>query len=259
MSHAVLRRPGAPDIAYVAVPGADTALPTVVFMGGYRSDMAGTKALFLEETCRARGQGFVRFDYRGHGQSGGDFEKAVIGDWLEDALAVCAHTVPAGDMVIVGSSMGGWIGLLAARDLGARVRGFVGVAAAPDFTRGLNAELTAADRAMLRERGRIERPNDYGPDAQFFTAELLAEGEAHCLLDAHPHYPGQIRLLHGMKDEDVPWQVAFRIRNAVTADGGVVVTLVENGDHRLSKPEELALLDRQVQIVSGIAADDDAD
>jgi pimeloyl-ACP methyl ester carboxylesterase len=259
MSHAVLRRPGAPDIAYVAVPGADAALPTVIFMGGYRSDMAGTKALFLEETCRARGQGFVRFDYRGHGQSGGDFEEACIGDWLDDALVVCGQVVPAGDMVIVGSSMGGWIGLLAARELGPRVRGFVGVAAAPDFTRGLNAGLTEADREMLRTRGRIERPNDYGPDAQFFTAKLLAEGEAHGLLDTNPHYPGQIRLLHGMKDADVPWQVAFRIRNAVTADGGVVVTLVENGDHRLSNPEELALLDRQVQIVSGIAEDDSAD
>lgn len=258
MSPAVLRRPGAPDLAYVAHVGTDAALPPVIFMGGYRSDMGGTKALFLEEACAARGQAYVRFDYRGHGQSAGDFEQAVIGDWLADALAVCAHAVPDGDMVIVGSSMGGWIGLLAARELGARVRGFVGIAAAPDFTRDLNAGLTAADHVMLRERGRIERPNDYGPDAQFFTAALLADGEDYCLLDRNPHFAGQIRLLHGMKDHDVPWQTAFRIRNAVTADDGVVVTLLEHGDHRLSRPDDLALLDRQVRIVSGIeAAGDD--
>lgn len=254
MSHAVLQRPGAPDLAYVAVPGTDPALPTVVFMGGYRSDMGGTKALFLQETCAARGQGYLRFDYRGHGLSGGDFTAATIGDWRDDALAVVRHAAGGARLVIVGSSMGGWIALLAARALGARVRGIVGVAAAPDFTRDINAHLTAADKAMLRDKGRIERPNDYGPDAQFFTAKLLADGEKHCLLDAAPHYHGAIRLLHGMKDADVPWQTAFRIRNAVTAEGGVTVTLLENGDHRLSQPEELALLDRQVRIVSGMEA-----
>lgn len=255
MSHAVLHRPGAPDLAYVAHPGARADLPTVIFMGGYRSDMAGTKALFLESACRARGQSFVRFDYRGHGQSAGDFAAAAIGDWRDDALAVCAHAVPDGDIVIVGSSMGGWIGLLVAQALGRRVRGFVGIAAAPDFTRDLNAHLTAADHVMLREKGHIERPNDYGPDAQFFTARLLAEGEAHCLLDKNPHYHAQIRLLHGMKDADVPWQTSFRIRNAITADGGVTVILRENGDHRLSTPADLDLLDRQVRIVSGMESD----
>ena len=254
MSHAVLSRPGAPDLAYVMVPGADKALPTVVFMGGYRSDMGGTKALFLQDACAARGQSYLRFDYRGHGLSGGDFKEATIGDWRDDALAVVAHAAGDSSLVIVGSSMGGWIALLAAQALGGQVRGIVGVAAAPDFTRDLNAHLTNADRVMLREKGRIERPNDYGPEAQFFTAKLLAEGEAHCLLDSSPYYPGAIRLLQGMKDTDVPWQTAFRIRNAVVAEGGVVVTLLENGDHRLSKPEELALLDRQVRIVSGIEA-----
>ena len=252
MNHQILERPGEPPLAYVATPARDAARPVAVFMGGYRSDMNGTKALHLEEQCRARGQGYVRFDYRGHGLSGGDFRDGTIGLWLADALAVCRHAAPEASLVLCGSSMGGWIALLAGRVLGPRLRGIVGIAAAPDFTRTLyDTGLCAAERELLVAQGYIEKPNAYSESPYIFTRTLFEDGEKHCLLEQAPHYPCPLRLIQGMKDEDVPWQTAYRIKNAVTADGGVDIRLIESGDHRLSRPEDLALIDREVAALSG--------
>lgn len=251
MTHQILRRKGAPDLAYVAVAARDTDRPAVIFMGGYRSDMNGTKALYLEAQCRARGQGYVRFDYRGHGLSGGDFKDGTIGLWLADARAVVAHAVPAGPVVLVGSSMGGWMALLAGRDMGPRLQGIVGIAAAPDFTRDIYQRLDADMRGELAARGCIAVANDYSDEPYVFTQEFFTDGEAHCLLDRAPEYPCALRLVQGMKDNDVPWQTAFRIKKAVQAQGGVEVVLVAQGDHRLSRPADLALIDRQVRVLSG--------
>ena len=148
MSVQFLKRPGHPDIAYQAINGKNAALPTVVFMGGFRSDMTGTKAAFLSDACAARGQGYVRFDYRGHGQSGGDFMDGTIGSWLEDALAV-VDMLTQGPLVIVGSSMGGWIALRTALLRKERVRGLVGRAAAPCRMR-LAASATTTTASVLR-------------------------------------------------------------------------------------------------------------
>lgn len=253
MNQQRLTRPGMPDLAYAYTPPADPALPVVVFCGGYASDMAGTKALYLEERCAARGQGYLRFDYRGHGVSGGNFRDGTIGLWLTDMLAVCRHAVPDdARILLVGSSMGGWIALRAAMELGDRVAGIVGIAAAPDFTQPLHDSLDAAQKRALEMQGYIEIPNEYGPEPTIFTAALFADGEDQGVLDRAPHYTGTVNLIQGMKDPDVPWQTAHRIKNAVRADGGVAVFLVENGDHRLSKPEELALIDARVRALSGL-------
>ena len=245
-----LERPGRPRLAYRALPGGGAGLPALVFMGGFRSDMEGTKALYLEEQCRARGQPYVRFDYGGHGKSGGRFEDGTISSWKEDALAVL-DTVTQGPAVLAGSSMGGWIALLLAVERPERIRGVVGIAAAPDFTRGWHAALDPAAKARLEKDGFIAEPSDYSPEPYIFTRALIADGEKNCLLDRELALPMPLRLIQGMKDPDVPWQTAFRIKNAVAGD--VEVYLVGNGDHRLSQPENLALIDAQVRALSGIA------
>lgn len=245
VEHLVLKRAAGPDLACRYTPGAG---PCVVFLGGYRSDMAGTKAAYLEDACAARGQAYVRFDYRGHGLSGGDFADGTIGLWTADALAVCAMVVPPGPVVLVGSSMGGWIALLAARALGARVAGIVGIAAAPDFTRPLYDSLDGAQRAALARDGFIAMPNDYSDAPYIFTAALFADGETQCILDDMPPYACPIRLVQGMKDTDVPWQTAHRIKNAAPG-ADITVTLVADGDHRLSRSEDLALIDAQITAI----------
>lgn len=248
-----LRRGDKPALAYAYQAGANAALPVVVFCGGYRSDMGGTKALYLAEQCHARGQGYLRFDYSGHGASAGDFAEGCIGVWLADTLDVI-HAVlpPDAQMVLAGSSMGGWIVLRAAQSLGARVAGIVGIAAAPDFTGPLYESLDAAEKAELQTRGFIEKPNEYGPEPTPFTKKLFDDGAQQSILDRAPHYTCAISLVQGMKDADVPWQTAARIKNAVTADGGITVFYVEQGDHRLSKPDELALIDARVRELSGL-------
>lgn len=245
MEHLVLKRADGPDLAYRYRPGAG---PCVVFLGGYRSDMAGTKAAYLEDACAARWQGYVRFDYRGHGLSGGDFAAGTIGLWTADALAVCDAVAPSGPVLLVGSSMGGWIALLAARALGTRVAGIVGIAAAPDFTRPLYDSLDEAQRAALARDGFIAMPNDYSTEPYIFTAALFADGDAQCILPSMPHYACPIRLVQGMKDTDVPWQTAHRIKNAAPG-ADITVTLVADGDHRLSRPEDLALIDAQITAI----------
>lgn len=240
-----LRRPGQPDLAYRLLPaGAEgKSLPALMFLGGFRSDMEGTKALYLEKCCRDRGQSYVRFDYRGHGRSGGDFRDGTIGLWTDDALTVL-DTLTSGPVILAGSSMGGWIALLLARQRPARIRGIVGIAAAPDFTRWISDGLTPDQRQQMDMRGFVAQPSDYSPEPTIFTRALLEDGECHCLLDRRTALPMPIRLIQGMKDPDVPWQTAWRIKKAI--DGDVEVTLVENGDHRLSRPEDLVRIDDAV-------------
>lgn len=168
------------DLAYVHTPPDDKGgqdRPYVMFLPGFRSDMDGTKALYLEEQCRKRGQGFIRFDYSGHGRSGGRFEDGTIGRWKEDARAILDHLLPQGrKAVLVGSSMGGWIALLLAKECPERLAGLIGLAAAPDFTREIEAEMNAGQKEEMAASGLISVANDYSDEPYIFTKALIDDG-----------------------------------------------------------------------------------
>uniref|UniRef100_UPI0030845956 alpha/beta hydrolase n=1 Tax=Crenalkalicoccus roseus TaxID=1485588 RepID=UPI0030845956 len=217
--------------------------PGVVFLGGFNSDMTGTKAENLSAFCAVRGQAFLRFDYSGHGASGGRFAEGTIGRWAEEA-ALVLDALTAGPQVLVGSSMGGWIALLLALRRPVRVAGLVGIAAAPDFTARMAEALPPEARAALAREGVWHRPSAYG-DPYPITRALLEEGRHHLLLHAPVPLSVPVRLLHGQRDPDVPWELSLRIAEAITGPD-VQVTLVKDGDHRLSRPQDLALLRRVV-------------
>jgi pimeloyl-ACP methyl ester carboxylesterase len=233
----ILETPQARQIAYHQTPGTG---PGIVFLGGFRSDMTGSKALYLEERARAEGRAFLRFDYSGHGQSSGRFQDGCIGDWLADAKAAFALTT--GPQILVGSSMGGWMALLVARALPERVAGLVGVAAAPDFTEDLMwATASAAERAELVEKGQITQPSDYDPTGYPITLKLIEEGRQNLILRDPLHLPMPVRLLQGSADTDVPVAHALRLFDHATGPD-IRLILIKGADHRLSTPECLALI-----------------
>ena len=215
--------------------------PGVVFLGGFNSDMTGTKAEDLAAFCTARGRAFLRFDYSGHGASGGRFVDGTIGRWAEDAACVLDR-LTEGPQILVGSSMGGWIALLLALRRPERVKALVGIAAAPDFTARISEELPPEGRAAIQRDGVWHRPSAYG-DPYPITRALLEEGRNHLLLQGPVPLSIPIRLLHGQQDPDVPWELSLRIAKAITGPD-VQVVLVKDGDHRLSRPQDLALLRR---------------
>jgi pimeloyl-ACP methyl ester carboxylesterase len=234
-------------LAYVRTPGRG---PGVVFLGGLRSDMTGTKASFLEAWARARGRAFLRFDYTGHGASSGAFEDGAIGDWADDAGDALA-LLTEGPQILVGSSMGGWIALLLARRAPARVAGIVGVAAAPDFTEdGMWAAFDADVRARLEAQGRIELPSDYSDDPYVVTRQLIEDGRAHLVLRTPLRLACPLRLLHGTADADVDPAVALRLLAHAEAPDARL-TLVRGADHRFSAPENLDLLAETVDALTG--------
>jgi pimeloyl-ACP methyl ester carboxylesterase len=211
--------------------------PAVLFCGGYTSDMTGTKALALERWCRGQGRGFVRFDYSGHGRSDGRFEDGTIGAWAEDALAI-VDGVTAGPLIVVGSSMGGWIMLLIALARPERVRALLGIAAAPDFTEDLLLpEASEAQRRDLERQGFWMQPSAYGPPYPV-TAALIEDGRRHLLLRAPIAIHCPVHLLHGQRDLDVPWQTALRLAERLRSED-VTIELVKAGDHRLSSEADL--------------------
>ncbi|MDX5361195.1 MAG: alpha/beta hydrolase [Alphaproteobacteria bacterium] len=213
----------------------------VIFMGGFRSDMEGTKALFLDEWAGERGRSYLRFDYSGHGSSGGAFEDLCLGDWIADARDM-VRMMTTGPQVVVGSSMGGWIALHAALALPHAVRGLVGIAAAPDFTEDLMwAEFSEDIRAQIMETGVYHEPSEYSDEPYAITRLLIEDGRKHLLLRAPIPLDIPVRLLQGMKDADVPWERALKLAGAIAHDD-VRVTLLKGGDHRLSTPEDLDLL-----------------
>ena len=218
--------------------------PGIVFLGGFNSDMTGTKAEALSAFCAAEGRAFLRFDYSGHGASGGRFEDGTIGRWAEDA-ACAFDRLTEGSQVLVGSSMGGWIALLLALRRPERVAALLGIAAAPDFTARITETLSAEAREAIAREGVWHRPSEYG-DPYPITRALLDEGERHMLLrGGGPPIPisAPVRLLHGQRDPDVPWRTSLQVAEAVAGDD-VQVVLVKDGDHRLSRPQDLALLRR---------------
>jgi pimeloyl-ACP methyl ester carboxylesterase len=230
------------SIAYHSAPGKS---PGVMFCGGFMSDMTGGKAMALEAFCRERGQGFVRFDYRGHGQSSGRFEEGTIGDWTTDALAVLDQ-VAQGPQVLVGSSMGGWIALNLALARPDRVAALVGIAAAPDFTEDLIwRDLPMEAQMALETDGVIYEPSEYSEKPYPITMNLIHEARYHLRLRSEIALDCPVRLLHGMLDPDVPWKRSLLLAEKLKSQD-VRVILVKDGDHRLSRDEDLALLTRTV-------------
>jgi pimeloyl-ACP methyl ester carboxylesterase len=231
----ILRREDGETIAYHRTAGRS---PGVVFLTGYMSDMTGQKAIRLEEFCRARGQAYLRFDYQGHGASSGAFTDGSIGRWAEDAVFVLDR-LTEGPQVLVGSSLGGWIMLLAARARPRRVAALLGVAAAPDFTEDLIPQsLSASDREVLERDGVVRAYSPYDPEPTPVTKLILDEARRHLVLrDAIP-LKCPVRLIHGMRDPDVPWRTSLRLADRLRSED-VEITLVKAGDHRLSQPADL--------------------
>ncbi len=251
-----LKSPAGDDIAWIAdgpMPAADAQAPCGFFwLGGFMSDMSGSKATALAALANATRRSFVRFDYSGHGASGGRFEQGTIGRWLDEAEAVFRQ-VARGPRVLVGSSMGGWIALLLARRLqkddpeqARRIRGMVLLAPATDMTKDLMWDLFSEDmRQTLTHEGRIAIPSEYGPEPYVITKTLIEEGMRHLLLEEGMSVPWPVRILQGEADADVPWRHGLKTFEALAGDD-VTFTLVKNADHRLSTPRDLQMLGETV-------------
>lgn len=218
--------------------------PGVVFLGGFKSDMTGTKAVHLQAWAEAQGRAFLRFDYSGHGQSSGDFLDGCIGDWAEDAMAAVAM-LTEGPQILVGSSMGGWMALLVARAMPERVAGLIGIAAAPDFTEDLMWRgFTEAERGAVMA-GRLEQPSEYSDEPYIITRKLIEDGRNRLVLRTALPLPFPVRLLQGTADTDVPPAVALRLLDHA-AGRDIRLTLVKGADHRFSSPDCLALIEATV-------------
>lgn len=243
-----LSTPQGRRLAYSRLGGSG---PGVVFLSGFASDMAGTKAVWLNDWAQARGRGFLRFDYSGHGRSGGAFADGCIGDWFEDARAALL-ALTEGPQVLVGSSMGGWIALLLARAVPERVAGLTLIAAAPDFTEdSLWAGFSVAERSDLDRTGAVRRPSLYGAP-QVFTRRLIEEGRSRLVLREPLRLPFPVRLLQGTADQDVPPSVALRLLEHADCPN-LALTLVKGADHRFSTPDCLERIGAAIDEVTAAA------
>ena len=242
LPHETLTLPDGTRIDYRRLAaGAGEARPGIVFLPGFASDMTGAKGTALAAWANERGQALLRFDYSGHGQSSCAFRDGTIGRWTADALAAIDR-LTAGPLILVGSSMGGWIMLLAALARPDRIAGLVGIAAAPDFTEDLMwAAMQPMTRARLLAEGVIYQPSQYQETPLEITRALIDDGRLHLVLRAPLDIRCPVRLLHGMADPDVPWQTSARLAERLAGDD-VTVTLIKDGDHRLSREEDLARL-----------------
>lgn len=222
--------------------------PGVVWLGGYRSDMEGTKALELEAAARAAGVQTTRFDYSGHGQSGGDFLDGAISLWTQQARAVIEH-ITDGPQVLVGSSMGAWVALRLTQILNTSstdqpVAGLVLLAPAPDFTVELmEPQLTDAQRAQIEELGYFEEPTPYGPEPNRFTRKLFDDGRQNRVMTGPLDTFCPVHIIQGQADPDVPWQHAQRLFELLPKDDATIA-YVKDGDHRLSRPDDIAMITR---------------
>ncbi len=232
-------------IAYHKVEGDG---PGVVFLGGFSSDMTGTKAIHLEKWAREKGRAFIRFDYSGHGQSSEKFVDGCIGDWADDAYEVISH-LTEGSQILVGSSMGGWISLLIAKRMSARIAGFVGIAAAPDFTEDSMWDwMDDIMRAKLARDGVVFIPSDYG-DPYPITNRLISDGRKQLVLREPMNLPFPVRLLHGTADADVKVDVALRLLNHASGDD-IRLTLVKGADHSFSDERCLRMIGKAIHSVT---------
>mgnify|MGYP002622427022 CR=1 FL=1 len=236
---------GGANLAFERQTGAG---PTFVWLGGYRSDMAGTKAGALAEWARERGQGFLRFDYSGHGRSGGQFEDGTIGAWLSDTLAVLDR-LTEGPLVLIGSSMGGWLALLAARARPERIAGLLLIAPAADFTERLMwPGLSAQDQRTLMQVGRLEQPSAYSEEPNVITRALIEDGRKHLIMDAPIRFSGPVRILQGEADPDVP--TAHVRELAALIEPQAEMRVLAGGDHRLSRAEDIDALIETAQAMA---------
>jgi len=244
-----------PDGHTLAFHKRDGAAPALVWFGGFKSDMTGTKATAVEAWAQMRGHACVRFDYFGHGASSGRFEDGTIGRWLEDGMQVLREVVP-GPVVLVGSSMGAWLSLLAARALrqsgdAGRLKAMVLIAPAPDFTETLMWERFSDDiRRQITVEGAYRQPSAYDEAPYVITRQLIDDGRAHLMMDTPIPVTCPVRILQGMRDEDVPWPHALKLMDAITGDD-VLFTLVKSGDHRLSTQADIARLYAALDEVTG--------
>ena len=223
--------------------------PGIVFLGGFKSDMTGTKAVHLENWATKNNRAFLRFDYSGHGQSSESFEDGCIGDWAEDAMAVI-NTRTTGPQVLVGSSMGGWVSLLVARALPDRVAGLVGIAAAPDFTEdSMWAGFTKHQQETLMADGRLELPSDYSDEPYVITRRLIEDGRNQLVLRDPLALPFPVRLLHGTADADVNMDVALRLLDHAESPD-MQLRFVKGADHRFSDETCLGLIEGAIEDVT---------
>jgi pimeloyl-ACP methyl ester carboxylesterase len=237
--------------------GPTAAAPGLLWLGGFKSDMKGIKAAALDDWAREHGRAMVRFDYSGHGESGGDFALGTIGRWLEESLAVF-DAFCRGPQVVIGSSMGGWLALLLVRELARRgvpgaadVAGLVLIAPAVDFTEELMWKRFPPEaKAEVEAKGAWSRPSKYSDEPYLITRGLIEDGRKHLLLDGMIETGCPVRILQGVQDPDVPWQHAVEL-SARFARDDVVLTLVKDGDHRLSRPEDIERLIVAVAEFSG--------
>lgn len=226
-------------LAYRHTPGTG---PTIVFLPGYASDMSGSKAVALEAWAQSTGRAFLRFDYAGCGESAGAFEDQTLASWRDDVLLLIDRLIE-GPVILVGSSMGGWIMLLVAKARPDRVVGMVGIAAAPDFT---DWGFTQAQKLTLLNEGRLEQPSDYSPEPTVTTRAFWSSGEANRLMHGPIDLPVPARLIHGQRDPDVPWEHSVTLAGLLRSDD-VQTILVKDGDHRLSRPQDIALILRTLE------------
>ncbi len=235
-------------LAYKANAGEGTGL---IWLGGFRSDMSGGKATRLHAWAQTAGRPFLRFDYSGHGESDGDFADGTIGAWIADALAMLDGPAAGARRILVGSSMGAWIALLCARARPDQVAGLLLIAPAPDFTDDLMWErFPKAVRAEIETKGMWFRPSPYDDGPYPITKQLIDEGRDHLILEKGLSFAGPVRILQGMADEDVPWRHALRLIDALEA-ADVQMTLVKDGDHRLSRDADLDLLEASAGAICG--------
>lgn len=239
-------------------PAGKKAGTCVVWLGGYRSDMTGTKAVALEAHALSEGMAFLRFDYSGHGMSSGHYTDGTISIWLEDAMAVIKAFTAKRRLILVGSSMGGWIAFRAVQELakskqGKRLAGLVLIAPAPDFTADLiEPQLTDRERASLAEKGYFEETSEYSPEPNRYTRALIEDGRNNLVLAGLIDTGCPVHILQGMKDPDVPYRHALKIMEHLVADDAIL-TLIRDGDHRLSRPEDLERICAAVSAMSQTA------
>lgn len=231
-----------PDGRRIAYRFAQGEGPALVFLPGYMSDMAGSKATALFDWARGRGQACLLMDYSGCGESEGDFADGTLSLWRDEVLALIAATI-GGPVVVLGSSMGGWLMLLVGEALGERLAGLVGIASAPDFTDWGRSEI---EKARLEAGETLLDPNPYGPEPTPMHPGFFADGQAQLLLGGEIAIDCPVRLIHGQRDADVPWKTSLELAAALRSDE-VQVTLVKDGDHRLSREQDIALLLAQIE------------
>ncbi len=226
-------------------------MPGVIFCGGFKSDMTGNKAMALDAFCCARGQQYTRFDYRGLGASSGEFADGTIGAWFADLLAVF-DAVTQGPQIVVGSSMGGWMALLLSAARRGRIAGLVLIAPAADFTIELLwKNMPPEGRRQIRDNGMWLRPSIYGDGPYPITRALIDESREHLVLDNPIPFEGPVRILHGLRDDTIPVDHVLRTAAAIASDD-IEITLIKNGDHRLSEPGDLSKLRAAVDELSAI-------